>query len=176
MFVFVYVWYFLDYWTGLTKNHRWLTRIICKLGIVICNLFMARQMLSWRSFPVVDEFPKSILLSLLPVIAVACFHFAFKELIYTIIAIILLGVTLRRYYLPTFYTLTQEVVETKFLLGRKRVEWHHFKNFYVHKIGVFLSPFEKPSYLDPFRGIFLRYYKNRDEVINFVRSRITKSS
>lgn len=132
------------------------------------------QKLSWRSFPVVDEFPKSILLSLLPVIAIICFHFAFKEIIYTIIAVILLSITLKRYYLPTFYTLTQETVEIKFLFGKKMIKWHCFRNFYIHKIGVFLSPFEKPSYLDPFRGVFLRYYRNRDDVVSFVKSKISK--
>ena len=35
--------------------------------------------------------------------------------------------------------------------------WTAFRNLYPHAMGVHLSPFDRPSALDPFRGLFLRY-------------------
>lgn len=44
-----------------------------------------------------------------------------------------------------------------------------FRSFYPDKRGVLLSPFTRPSRLENFRGVYVRYDGNKDEVDAFVK-------
>jgi hypothetical protein len=44
----------------------------------------------------------------------------------------------------------------------------------VDKNGVLLSPFAGRSRLENFRGVYVRFGQNKDQVVNFVRSKIEK--
>ena len=57
----------------------------------------------------------------------------------------------------------------KSLFTRQEKGWKNYKSFYVDKNGILLSPFKKPSRLENFRGVYIRFHKNKEDVINFVR-------
>ena len=44
--------------------------------------------------------------------------------------------------------------------------------YYVDKSGVLLSPFIRPSRLENFRGLYVRFAGNKDEVMRIVSERI----
>ncbi len=58
--------------------------------------------------------------------------------------------------------------------SRLKREWSHFRSFYPDKNGVLLSPFAKPSRLENFRGVYILFGENKDEILDFIRMRITK--
>jgi len=62
----------------------------------------------------------------------------------------------------------------KFLFSQKEKDWTFYRSFYVDKNGVLLSPFERPSRLENFRGVYIRFHQNKDRVVEFVSSRIKK--
>lgn len=80
--------------------------------------------------------------------------------------------SLSPFFLPTYYELDNEKVKVKFFFNTKEKEWNMFKSFYVDKNGVLLSPFEKPSRLENFRGLYVRFNQNKEEVVDFVKSKI----
>ncbi len=92
----------------------------------------------------------------------------------TVISIIILSGALLPFFLPTNYELTSDRIKVRFLFSQKEKEWSHYRSFYVDKNGVLLSPFEGPSRLENFRGIYIRFDQNRDQVVEFVSSRIKK--
>jgi hypothetical protein len=51
--------------------------------------------------------------------------------------------------------------------------WTQFRSFYPDPNGVLLSPFAHPSRLENFRGIYLRYHGQADQVLRIVAERIT---
>lgn len=86
--------------------------------------------------------------------------------------LLLLGMT-TTIYLPVRYKLDERGVTGYFLGVPTFRNWRHYRNFYVHQNGVHLTTMPKPSPLDAFRGHFLQFYKNRDEVVKFIEEHMT---
>jgi len=95
--------------------------------------------------------------------------FSFEGLVYGLVALVVLVASLSRYWLPTRYLLDAQGVRIEHLGWQRRRSWDQFRRADVHADGVFLSPFLRASRLDSFRGCFLRFRKNRDEVMRLVR-------
>jgi len=94
------------------------------------------------------------------------------SLMLTILSVVIMLGSLSPFFLPTYYELDNEKIKVKFFFNTKEKEWNMFKSFYVDKNGVLLSPFEKPSRLENFRGLYVRFNQNKEEVVDFVRSKI----
>jgi len=130
--------------------------------------------LSWRSHPIADDYPRSLLLVAAAGAICAGVSASFGRIGYGLIAAALLGVSLSRYLLPTRYELGQGGVTVRFLGQTHQVAWGEVKRVEVHRGGVFLSPFERPSRLDAFRGTFLRFAGNAGEVVSFVQGKVAE--
>jgi len=113
--------------------------------------------LSWRSHPVVDDYPRSLLLVAIVVAVCVGVWVSFGGLGYAVLAAAFLMGSLVRYFVPTHYELGDAGVAVRFLGHTRRVSWPEVRRVAVHREGVFLSPFERPSRLDSFRGTFLRF-------------------
>lgn len=75
---------------------------------------------------------------------------------------------------PTRFVLSDEGIIVDHLAYKRNFSWDQFKKFSTEKNGIFLSPFEKPSRIENFRGIFLIFNNNKDEVTAFVKKKMTK--
>ena len=126
------------------------------------------QKLAWRSHPVVDDFPRSLFLVAVAAAVCVGVGLSFGGAGYGLLAAALLFGSLARYFLPASYELDAVGVTVRFLGRTRRVHWSEVRRVAVFRQGVHLSPFERPSALDPFRGTFLRFAGNADEVVIFV--------
>ena len=113
--------------------------------------------LKWRAHPFRDEAPRSYAVAAALLALCAVMNLAFGGWLWTFLAACLLFGSLARWFLPTEYRLDSDGVEVRFLGRRVRRAWSSFRNLYPHSVGLHLSPFDRPSGLDPFRGLFLRY-------------------
>jgi hypothetical protein len=91
-------------------------------------------------------------------------------------AVAILFASLHTYFSRTTYRLDDEQVIVKSSVGTVARKWGLFKRHYVDKKGVTLSPFAKPSRLEPFRSTRLLYGGNRDAVVAFVSARINRDA
>ena len=131
-------------------------------------------MLKWSSHPVRKKtFVSILVITFLFVIWLVVYLTTFS-LFLTALSVVIMLVSLSSFFLPTHYELDQEKVKIRFFLTKREREWSAFRSFYVDKNGVLLSPFAKPSRLENFRGIYVRFYQNKDQVVDFVRSKIEK--
>ena len=89
------------------------------------------------------------------------------------ISLLLLLAMTSTLYLEVRYRLDPEGVTVFFLGAANFRKWQHYRNFYVHDTGVHLTTMPKPSPLDPFRGHFLRFDQNRDEVVAYIKGQIS---
>ena len=92
---------------------------------------------------------------------------------FTVLALVVLFMSLAKFYMPTAFKLTDKEIIIKSTTQTVKKEWSMFRSFYPDKNGVLLSPFVRPSRMENFRGMFLMFNDNRDEVIAFVESHIT---
>jgi hypothetical protein len=83
--------------------------------------------------------------------------------------------SLSSYLLPTRYRLTPDAVEVRSLGVVRARPWSEMKRFEEDEAGLFLSPFEKRSWLDAYRGVRLPLGGNRDGVVAFVQARVARA-
>lgn len=126
----------------------------------------------WRSCPLKDDLPRSLVLVGVYVGLCALVGVAFGGAGYALLSAVLLGASLARYFLPTDFELDEHGVTVRFLRQARKVPWSRVRRVSVQRAGVYLSPFEKASRLDSFRGTFLRFADNSDEVVSFVKSKL----
>lgn len=130
------------------------------------------ESIRWRSLPLVDDFPKSALLIVILVSVAAGAAVSFQSLGLGALSLVLLLMSVARYFYPTYYALSESGVSIRSWLGHAHKPWSAFAGCYVHRVGVHLSPFGKPSPLDPFRGTFVRFAHNRDAVLKCIRQHL----
>jgi len=121
---------------------------------------------------------KKILISILVIVFLfvvwLVVYLTTSSLLLTVLSVVILLGSLSSFFLPTHYELDQEKIKVRFFLTKREREWSAFRSFYVDKNGVLLSPFAKPSRLENFRGIYVRFNQNKDQVVDFVKSRIQR--
>lgn len=130
--------------------------------------------LKWSTHPVKRSSKISILVILFLFVVWSLVYLTTFSLLLTILSVVIMLGSLSSFFLPTYYELNDEKIKVKFFFNTKEKEWSMFRSFYVDKNGVLLSPFEKPSRLENFRGLYVRFNQNKDEVVDFVKSRIKR--
>lgn len=104
-------------------------------------------------------------------------YLATGSLLFLAIAIVIMLGSLSGFFLPTEYKFYPDKIKVKYFLASLEKEWKNYRSFYVDKNGVLLSPFTKPSRLENFRGIYLRFDRNsdiKDKVMDYIKSKISK--
>ena len=128
--------------------------------------------LRWSTHPVKRSTKISILVILFLFVIWFLVYLTTFSLLLTILSVVIMLGSLSPFFLPTYYELDNKKVKVKFFLNTKEKEWSMFRSFYVDKNGVLLSPFERPSRLENFRGLYVRFDQNKDDVLDFVKSKI----
>ncbi len=89
----------------------------------------------------------------------------------TFLSVIIMLVSLSSFFFPVTFSLDEEFITVKSPFTTKRKKWGEFRSFWVDKNGVLLSPFAQRSRLESFRGLYIRFSANSDEVVEFIRRR-----
>jgi hypothetical protein len=89
--------------------------------------------------------------------------------------IVVLG-SARQFLLPTTYVLDDAGVTLRFLGGTRRRAWTEVRSCVRDGSGVLLSPFPRKSPLESFRGLFLIFDGNADEVMAIVKARMGREA
>ena len=130
--------------------------------------------LDWTAHPLRDEPAwKSAALGALIVGFSALAAASLDGAVYGLISLVALAAATLRYLLPTRYLLDDQEASWRQLTWRRR-SWSTFRRVDRHADGIFLSPFRRPSRLDSFRGVFLRFGPgvDADEVVALARDRV----
>jgi hypothetical protein len=129
--------------------------------------------MKWTIHPAKENKKKTIL-SLVFIGALLVYVFIFWGLIWGTIGLIFMFIALQPYYFPTRYELTDECAQVKTIFATQKRKLTDFKKVYVGKNGVLLSPFKRKTFLNNFRGIFLFLPPERDEILKFLKDRISE--
>lgn len=131
-----------------------------------------REVLKWIDHPLKKSGKNLLIVVLFLIVAPAVVFFSTKSLLFLFLSIIFLLGSLSTFFLPTSYELSENCIKVKFFFNTRKMEWGKYRSFYVDKNGVLLSPFEKPSRLENFRGLYIRFNQNKKEVIDFIKTKI----
>lgn len=130
-------------------------------------------LLQWVCHPIKS---KSVLITIflvlmLTVLVSLTYYWTESKLFAALAALILWG-SLSQYFLPVGFVFNDKDVVIKYTTHRITKGWHLFRSYYVDRNGVLLSPFVRPSRLESFRGLYIRFAGNKDEVMAVVMDKI----
>ncbi len=131
-----------------------------------------RVLLSWVSLPAKSRPTAAILVGLFLVVLVIVVYMMTFSAMFTAIAAVILWGSLSQFYVRTNFELTERFARVKYIVNKVEREWSQFRSYYPDKNGVLLSPFARPSRLENFRGLYIRFAGNKDEVLAIVKSKI----
>lgn len=130
--------------------------------------------IEWVSFPAVENFRKTTITTIFIISLSILLYFLYGP-IYGFLSILFLGFSLLPYYTPTTYRLNEDGIEVKKVFYTIKKSWSNFRSFYPDKNGVLLSPFSIPTRLENFRGIYIRFRGNGEEVLSVVESMMDRA-
>ncbi len=130
-------------------------------------------LLQWVCHPIKS---RSVLLTvglvLFLTILVALTYTWTESTLFAMIAALILWGSVSQYFLPVSFRLTDRTVTVKYTTHTIERTWNLFRSYYVDRNGVLLSPFVRPSRLETFRGLYVRFAGNKDEVVAVISEKI----
>jgi len=130
--------------------------------------------LSWVSHPAADNLKRTFLVIIFLMAIFGGIYLTTESVVLTIVAVLIMAGSMSSFFTQTKYGLNEAGIEIKTLSGRRRFDWGRFRSYYPDKNGVLLSPFVRPSRLENFRGVYIRFAGNREAVVEFIKAKITR--
>jgi hypothetical protein len=130
--------------------------------------------LEWVCHPAKKNMTVSVLVSALIVVLVSLVYFITFSIWFCVLAFLILFGSLSSFYFPSRYILTENEIMIKTRMQTVVKKWSQYRTFYPDKNGVFLSPFVRPTRLENFRGLYIKFWYNKDEVVAFVKEQVEK--
>jgi hypothetical protein len=132
--------------------------------------------LEWSVFPFMENLTRSIIVVVVILVCGVLVYLAFKDAFLALLSILILFVSLHTYFSRTSYRLDEDGVVIRTSLAKTIKKWSDFKRYIADRKGVTLSPFAKPSRLEPFRSVRLLYKDNKDDVVEFISTYIGRDA
>ena len=129
--------------------------------------------LSWTVHPIIENWRKSVLLGLFLALLLFGIYLGFQSIYVALISGIVLIGSLYKYFLPFHHRCEADRLIITSCCYKLERSWETFRSFYVDANGVLLSPFARPTRLENFRGVYVRFGKHTpEEVVDFITSKI----
>ncbi len=128
---------------------------------------------TWRVHPLCENWTRSTLLLLFLLLLFSGIYWLFQSVFVTLLSATFVIGSLYRYFVPFWYELYEHELVVTAPFYRLTKPWSAFRSFYVDSNGILLSPFAKPSRLENFRGIYVRFSANQSEAVDFIKSKIS---
>lgn len=128
---------------------------------------------TWIVRPLRENWKRSVLLFIFLTLVLSGVYWRFNFFPTVFSATFLIG-SLYSYFVPFRYTFYEEEIVVTSLFYRKVKPWSTFHSFYIDRNGVLLSPFAKPSRLENFRGTYVRFGTNRENVLAFIKRKMSE--
>ena len=129
----------------------------------------AELTLAWKVHLLREEPSKVLLIAPVVLASMLVSYILFHSLLFPAVALILFTCALSDYVFPVRYEITDRGASARTLTGRTFVEWDRVKKYYLDDRGIKLSTLGRPGRLEAYRGVYLRFGGNRDDVIQAVR-------
>jgi len=131
--------------------------------------------LEWTVHPMKRRLWVTILVTIFIFVVTAVVFYTTESRWFAILALVVMMLSLAKFYFPTVYRMTDEGVFVRTTTQKLHKPWSQFRSCYPDKNGILLSPFPLPSRMENFRGLYVMSWNNKDEVTTFVRAQIKRT-
>ncbi|MHB1000272.1 MAG: hypothetical protein ACYC27_13610 [Armatimonadota bacterium] len=129
----------------------------------------AEPILSWRVHLLMEKPVRMFLVASVLLISLYGCYVIFHSLFSIAVVLLLFAASLSDYLFPVRYEITEKGASSRTIFGKNTIEWDRVKKYYVDNCGIKLSSLPKPSRLEAYRGVYLRFGAHREEVVDAVR-------
>ncbi|MFZ5980057.1 MAG: hypothetical protein ACOYVF_05445 [Candidatus Zixiibacteriota bacterium] len=130
------------------------------------------EVLHWKCHPVKRRPLVSLAVTLFITLIGVLVLYATGSHFFTALALVILFASLAKFYFPTEYFLSDKNLKVKTTTQTLVKPWSMYRTCYPDRNGILLSPFGRPSRLENFRGLYIMFEGNRDEVTAFIKKRV----
>ena len=133
------------------------------------------EVLEWTCHPFKRKPLVSVAVILFIVAISVTIYLTTYSRLFTILGLVILLMSLAKFFFPTRFKLSDRGITIKTTTQSLFKDWKIYRSCYPDKKGILLSPFVEPSRLENFRGLYVMFEGNGDEVTSFVRVRIRRA-
>ena len=131
-------------------------------------------MLAWTVHPVRTRHGRTAVLAAVLAATLAAVWLGTRSAFWVVFSAVAIVAAVRQFLLPTTFVLDDRGAASRFLGLERRKAWSELRSFFRDANGVLVSPFPGRSRLESFRGIYLMFEGNKDEVTAFVKEKMAK--
>jgi hypothetical protein len=129
--------------------------------------------MTWTIHPAAKRPVQAVGVFLFLVLTIVLVAFSFKDIFLTIIATLILFLSLTQFFLPTKYRVNDKTVEAKYPFSTRTETLDKFRSVIKDRNGLLLSTVKKPSLITEIRSFFLLVPREiRDEVQFFLEAQL----
>lgn len=133
--------------------------------------------LAWKSHPMKRRPWVTVLVTLFVLVCGIIVYIATEHSqMFTVLALVALYLSLAKFYFPTRYAMNDHGLVIRTTTQKIEKPWSMYRSCYPDKNGVLLSPFAEPTRMENFRGTYILFDKNKEEVVAFIKERINKAA
>ncbi|MBU8932779.1 MAG: hypothetical protein KOO62_02120 [candidate division Zixibacteria bacterium] len=133
--------------------------------------------LQWRCHPMKRRPWVSVAVTVFVALVVVLVYYGTeRSQAFATLAMVVMFASLAKFYFPTSYKLTDDKIYVKTTTQTLIKEWSIYRSCHPDKNGILLSPFTRPTRLENFRGLYLMFSENRDDVVSFVKARVSSTA
>ncbi len=125
--------------------------------------------IAYKAHPMRESIVKAIFFWLVVIFTIWGVWLNVDSIFLTFVAGAILIGSLNSFYLATIYRIGPDGASWKRLSGSRSIEWPRVRLVADERDGLFLSSFAGRSIMENFRGMYLPYRSNRDEILTLVR-------
>ncbi len=131
--------------------------------------------LVWVVHALRRQHAKTAILAAVLTLTAAFIYLNTASLVWTAASLLILLFGVLDFVMPVTFSLTEWGVESKVVFYRRRKPWSMLRSYSLDRNGVLVSPFPDRSRLEAFRGLYIRFSGNRDEVVGFIRDHLERA-
>ncbi len=131
-----------------------------------------REELTWRVHPARERVKATLFAAVAILTIAAVIYVSFQSAGWSMIALLVLVMSLNRFFFSSRFTIDTEGITARYPLRRQRYDWENVRRFIHDRSGGYISTRRGASRLDTFRGMHLLFGDHHETVIRKIKQYI----
>ncbi len=129
---------------------------------------------SWQAHPARERVVPAVLGAVLLVSIAGLAGVFMQSPVWALFALLVLGVALNRFFLPSRFSIDAEGITARYPLRRQRFRWADLRRVVHDERGAYLSTRSRRSWLDAYRGLHVLFGAEREAVLDRLRDHLPR--
>ncbi len=131
---------------------------------------------TWRAHPAAERTGRALLGTAVVLGISAAIWASFQSAGWSVFSVVVLGLSLNRFYFRSRFDIDAEGITARFPLGTRRFLWADVRRFVTDENGGFLSTRSGRSWFDAGRGMHILFGRQRTAVVEHIQAHLPEGA